>query len=139
MRRILSALIVVFVLLLSSVVNATTTWTKPAQNWSLCTEDTGTGTAPSAVTDGIMLADFATVQVCVSPSSGSLTAGSLLAYLWNPGTRAWYRAPDLDLSVAAGTGNCFIGINFRVSGAKLAYVPSGLGVASVTYIVGWRR
>ena len=139
MKRIIKAFIVGAVLLSCLNAHAATTWTKPAQNVSLCTESTGTGSAPTLVTDGLLLADFATVQVCIQTTGAAFTAGSLLAYLWDPSLRVWLRAPDLDLSVAAGSGNCFIGINFRVSGGKLAYIPSGLGAASVTYLTGWRR
>lgn len=143
MRHATRAAIAVLALTLGSLpARATTTWTTPATKVSLCTETTGTGSAPSASTDGLSLTGLRTVQVCVEPSTGSLTAGTLQAYLWNPSSGAsgaWFRAPDLDLTVATAAGNCFIGINFQASGSRIAYVPTGLGVANKTYLLGWRQ
>jgi hypothetical protein len=121
---------------------ATTTWSKVGNYVSLCTETTGTGDAPTLVTQGLGLLGLKTVQVCVEPSASTLTNGTLLAYLWNPSSStagAWYRAPGLDLTSATAAGSCFVGINFQASGSRIAYVPSGLAVANKIYILGWRN
>lgn len=145
-------LIIVLSLLLCGIAQAATTWTTPSTRVSLCTDTTGTATAPSASTDGLSLVGLATVQVCVEPAVGSsLTAGSLYAYLWNPSSSGpdggfsgfWGRAPDLDLTVAASTaagyGSCFLGINVKGNGARIAYIPYGLGaITTKTWILGFR-
>jgi hypothetical protein len=123
--------------LASSLAQATTTWTQPGTYYSLLTESTGTGSAPSAATDGLSLVGVTTVSVYAETTASTFTAGSLLCYLYDPIGAVWLRAPDLDLTVGA-YNTAFIGINIKANGGRIAYIPSGLGQANVVRVFGWK-
>lgn len=102
-----------------------------------------TPVAPSS-TDGLPLeaqsiwrtSSVKTISVIVE-GAGVMTAGGVLqAYLKNPVTGTWARVADgsLDLYVAAVQYQGFSGLYVPVSRGSIAYVASGLGVASVIYI-----
>jgi hypothetical protein len=65
---------------------------------------------------------------------GAFTAGKLLAYLYNPQSTRWSRAADLDLTVPAANGQCFSGFYVLHKRGRIAYVPSGLGLANRVYL-----
>jgi hypothetical protein len=70
-------------------------------------------------------------------TAGTMTAGGVLqAYVKNPISGTWVRVADgsLDLFVAAVANQGFTGIYVPVARGRIAYVASGLGVASTIYI-----
>lgn len=139
MRSMLCGFLFLAATLFCSMAQATSTWSQPGTAYSLLTETTGTGDAPSAATDGLALAGITTVSVyALKSGADELHAGSLLAYLYDPVGAAWSRAPDLDLTTIAAACS-FVGINFRANGGRIAYVPSGLGHGNYVRIFGWRQ
>lgn len=128
-------------LAISSPASAATTWADLAAlpSWSrgvsaTCT--TGTESAPAAATDGIALNGFAGFSVTIE-TGGTMTAGGqLLAYMRNASSGNWVRAPDLDLVVQALANQSFGGFTVTADVGRVAYVPSGVGVASTIYIIG---
>ena len=118
----------------------TTTWSSAGVKKSLLVESTGTGDAPSAKTNGLSLVGISSVCVFVESTASTFTAGSLLAYLWNEdsgSSGAWFRAPDLDLTITAVAKWGTLGVNVKANGSRLAYTPSGLGQANKVYIHGY--
>lgn len=119
-----------------------TTWTTPASlvSKAACTTGSETGTPPSTDSDGLALSRLSGFVVHVEAGS-AMTAGSLAAYLWNPVTDQWNRAPELDITVVGG-GSSEASSGFAVtsprSGSRIAYLPDGLGVAVDVYIVATR-
>lgn len=70
-------------------------------------------------------------------TAGTMTAGgSLQAYLQNPATGAWNRAPDLDLTTQALARQAWLGLKVVSSKGRIAYLPSGVGLAVTIYLVG---
>lgn len=68
-------------------------------------------------------------------TAGTMTAGGTLqAYLLNPVTSNWNRAPDLDVTVQALARQTFTGLSVNVSQGRVAYVASGVGVTVNIYI-----
>jgi hypothetical protein len=75
--------------------------------------------------------------VTVEATGGAMTAGGkLLAYLLNPVSGKWSRAPGLDIVVTALTAESYQGFNVLSDWSRIAFVPSGIGRASSTYLVG---
>jgi hypothetical protein len=122
---------------------ATETWAKGARGAfsavATCTTGTGTEAAPTTSTSaGLSLAGIHGFTVHIE-TSGTMTAGGkLLAYLFNPETGNWTPVSDgsLDLTVSAVASQSFSGFAVYGGGGRIAYVPSGVGVASHIYIVG---
>lgn len=130
--------------LLPSFTFASTTWsTTPTGAKAVCT--TGSESAPTLVTEGLRLdASNSGVRAVKSftvhaETAGTMTAGGVLqAYLWNPtgnsGNGQWNRAPDLDLTVSALASQAFPGFTVTSPVGRIAYVPSGVGLAVTIYI-----
>jgi hypothetical protein len=55
--------------------------------------------------------------------------GKLKAHHWNSKSARWNPAPDLDLTVAALQYQGFVGFAVPSPQGRVAYVPSGVGVA----------
>lgn len=137
-KLILAALLA---LLLPLTASAACTFTNAgAVNVNTCT--TGTeSTLTQSSTEGLSL-DSAFFSKPVTglavhvETAGTMTAGGFLqAYLQNPITGQWNRAPDLDVSVSALARQSFLGLRVVSSKGRLAYLPSGVGLASVIYLV----
>jgi hypothetical protein len=92
--------------------------------------------ATAAATDGMLLDSVGSVavEVCADAGQTITTAFSLKAYLMNPWTGVWSRAPDYDLANASGeTGDiCQQVGGWSVPGpqGRLAYAPSAGAVSS---------
>jgi hypothetical protein len=125
--------------------SAATTWSNGAWLFGgpgstvIATCSTGTESAPTLATQGISLANLAGFVVHAE-TAGTMTAGGLLkAYLYNAETGSWISAPDLDLTVQALAKQSFSGFTVTAPAGRIAYVPSGVGVAVTIYIVGTAR
>ena len=114
-----------------------TTYTTPDQFSRKGSFTTGTEAAPAG-DDGLSLAGLSGLVVHLESSAPVTAGGSLLAWLRNPITGNWNRAPDLD--VTSGTGlqrQAWPGIRVDVRSGRIAFVPSGLGsVTGDVYLVG---
>lgn len=120
-----------------------TTWTTPDALVSKCVDTTGTGSAPTAATDGISLTNLGSKNgftVIYESTASTFAACTLLAYLYaselSSGAGAWVRAPDLDLSVQALTAQGFTGFRVVSPRGRIAYVPSGSGQSGIIWITG---
>ena len=143
MKRILSA---VLALAVSLPAWATTTWSQPTPitayqsrvriALAICT--TGSEAAPTNTvtsSEGLPLVDVGAFTVMIE-TSGNTSAGSLYAYLHNPATGNWIRAPDLDVTVPAGvTSYAWPGFTVNAPVGRIAYVPQGLGSITVNVYV----
>lgn len=82
------------------------------------------------------VAGFSVQVVSTAADTGVMSAGTLQAYLYNPISKTWSRAPDLDLTVASGQSAAYG--SFQVTGGhgRIAYVPSGLTAPVRVYFQG---
>lgn len=137
MTKLFAALLAAFFALQAQ---AATTWSSASSGRTvIATCTTGTESAPTLATQGIELANVSGFAVHAE-TAGTMTAGGvLLAYLYNPQSSVWNRAPDLDLTVQALADQSFAGFQVTSYAGRLAYVPSGVGVAVTIYIVGTFR
>jgi hypothetical protein len=119
---------------------ATTTWSNGSSaRVSIATCSTGSESAPTLATQGLELANVSGFTVHAE-TAGTMTAGGVLqAYLYNPESSSWIRSPDLDLVVQALAKQSFAGFQVTSYAGRLAFVPSGVGVAVTVYIVGTFR
>ena len=146
--HIFLALTVLAAVVLGTSALATTTWTsKTGGDFPSATGTTTTGTeaAPTTATDGFGLNGLAgfTVHLESVPNGDggvlNFSAGTLLGYLYNPVSGAWNRASELDLVVAAGAPTAaYTGFTVSNPNGRVAWVPSGVGVAVRVYIEGTR-
>lgn len=136
----LFAVVACLALALASPAFAATTWSSPVGGTraiAVCT--TGTEAAPATWSDGLALWGVAGFAVHVEAAL-AMTAGTLQAYLYNPESGSWNRAPDLDIAVPAGvTKHASAGFEVTAPTSRIAYLPSGLGVAVTVYIIGAGR
>lgn len=102
--------------------------------------DPGVGTRTPG--DGLWLNGQMAITVSLYPNpGGTLTGGSLLAWVWFPSMNIWNRAPDLDLTVTSGTYTGPNGYTFapmRVSnrqGQLLLYAASALTGTSGDFLL----
>jgi hypothetical protein len=66
---------------------------------------------------------------------GTLSSGTLQAYLYDPAASRWSRAPDLDLTVTSGLASqSFTGFTVTQPVGRIAYVPNGLGQPVNVYL-----
>jgi hypothetical protein len=141
MKRLLSQLAAaVLALFVAGHAFATETWAKGtrgnASAVATCTASNGTETAPTSTAAGLALVGIRGFTVHIE-TAGTMTAGgSLLAYLFNPESGHWVRAPDLDLTVTAVGSMSFAGFSVSGGTGRIQYVPSGVGLASTIYIIG---
>jgi hypothetical protein len=69
-------------------------------------------------------------------TAGTMTAGGVLrAWLQNPLTGQWNRAPDLDVPVQALARQGFLGLSVVSAKGRIAFLPDGVGLAAVIYII----
>lgn len=99
---------------------------------------TGTEAGALGAADGIDLRGLEAVQVAIE-AGGALTAGNLRAWVRNPATGAWNRAPTLDLAVQALAAQAFPVVELNGLQGRLAYLPDGLAIASSVYLCGLPR
>lgn len=128
-------------------------WTKIAPNTVRSDYESGTGTAPTDTQpdggsivnlgqSGFPLANFKGFSVTVrvtsnNPDAGVMTAGYLRAYIYDIAAVKWSRAPDLDLTVAAGlTSQSFYGFTVTAGVGRIAYVPDSVTRPVSVYITG---
>ena len=146
MRASLLSLSAIVALLVAAPASATITWSTDTTLPALvarvakasCT--TGTETAPTLSTDGLLLTGVVAVSVTIEASAAMTANGKLLAYSRNPITGTWARVPDLDLTVAAVAAQTFSRLVSSPSVSSLAFVPSGIGtVTSTVYVTGYFR
>lgn len=142
-----------FILLLAVAfalpVPAATTWTTNTSQTtdlvrvSVGTFTTGTEAAPTAGVGtapnqkGLDLFGIEGGTVIIE-TAGTMTAGGVLkAYIYNPITTNWIPMPDMDITVPAAASHS---ASFFVWGdwSRIAFVPSGVGLASTIYISGRR-
>ena len=146
--RIFLALTVLAAVVLGTSALATTTWTsKSGGDFPSATAVTTTGTeaAPTLATQGFDLnglAGFTVHLESIANGDGGVmnfSAGTLLGYLYNPVSGVWNRASELDLVVAAGVPTAaYTGFSVSNPNGRVAWVPSGVGVAVKVYIEGTR-
>lgn len=138
MTKILAALLTLALPLLASA--ACTYATAGGSSTTVATCTTTTEAAPTLVTEGRSLDGLAGFTVALRSSGTSTAGGALLAYLWVQGAQAWVRAPDLDLTAQALTGQVWPGFVVTVPQGRIDYRPSGLGANTTTiYIIGASR
>lgn len=98
--------------------------------------DTGTESAPVALTDGLDMSNVLGFAVHVE-SGSSFDGGTLQAYLLNEVTGNWNRAPELDLTVeTALLAQGFSGFEVTSPSSRIAYVPDGIAAGLTIYING---
>lgn len=92
--------------------------------------------------DGLWLTGLMAITVSLYPNPGlTLTGGSLLGWIWTPSMGIWNRAPDLDLTVTAGTytgPNGYLFAPMRVpnrQGQLLNYLASSLTGTSADFLL----
>lgn len=161
MPRAVKLLLVVFTLAFASSAFASGLWSKVSGPFAAVKAffSSGTGSAPTdrnpdggviAVgQSGISLANATGLQVTVETlngpipgndaglylDGGTLSAGALQAYLYDPSAGRWARAPDLDLTVTSGlAAQSFTGFQITQKQGRIAYVPSGLGQPVNVYL-----
>lgn len=100
---------------------------------------TGTETAPTLATQGLRLEGLAGLTVVATAATAMTAGGQLQAYLYVPAAASWVRAPDLDLTVQALTGQAFPGFTVSVPFGRIDYRPSGTGLATTISIQGAGR
>ncbi len=161
MPRAVKLLLVVFTLAFASSAFASGLWSKVVGPYAAVKAffSSGTGSAPTdrnpdggviAVgQSGISLANATGLQVTVETlngpipgndaglylDGGTLSAGALQAYLYDPSAGRWARAPDLDLTVTSGlAAQSFTGFQITQKQGRIAYIPSGLGQPVNVYL-----
>lgn len=115
---------------------ASCTWTYSGHT-AVGTCTTGTESTLAA-SDGLPLVDwraFSGVSV-YAETAGTMTASVLQAWAQNPVTGAWMRVPDLDLTVQALAKQGWFGLSVPSPTGRIAWLPSGTGLATTIYIIG---
>jgi hypothetical protein len=133
----------IFALLFPLSAFAGTTWTSPDGLTSKAVDTTGTGSAPSAATDGIDLSAIGMrngFTVVYESTGAAFTACSLQAYVRsavaNSGAGLWVRVPDLDLTVQALTAQGFVGFRVTAPRDRIAFIPNGCAQPGIVWILG---
>jgi hypothetical protein len=138
--KLLTAIIVLF---LAAPAYATCTWTASTnvagvQGACSATE----GAAPTKVTDGTTfggtwIGKVTGFTVVIDAGASTMTATTLLCWVFNPATNVWSRMPDWDLSVQALTSQSFYGIPVphAPAGVRIAWQPAAAGQTNTVYII----
>lgn len=153
MKKLLGPLFIASALALAIPVLATTTWSEPTNlpsyvrvSKAACT--TGTETSHTATAAGLDLAGLKGFVVMAKTCSaftgstcsavgGNMTAGGKLqAWIRNPVTSSWARAPDLDITVTAVAEEAYPGYTVSMPFGTIAFDPNGVGTGVELYIVG---
>lgn len=143
----LTAVVATLAALAAGPVLATTTWTDVHRGMPAdvhCVKGaftTTTEAAPTAATDGFSLSDVDGLSLEAEGASTLTAGGKYIAYIYNPTTSAWAPVSDgsLDLTAAAVPKQAWSGFTVTVPYSRIAWVPSGVGVASDLYICGHSR
>ena len=97
----------------------------------------GATLASGAAVVGLNTYGLKSVQVYVEATVGAMTAGGkLLAYVLNPVTSVYMRLPEMDITVTALQWESYTGIQVLGDYSYIAFVPSGVGRTTSTYLVG---
>lgn len=98
---------------------------------AVCTTGTEAGPAANDVASGLELRGLSSGGVGVhveSTPDAAFTAGTLDVYLYNPATGNWNLAPDLQITVPAGSHRfAAAGLPVSAGVGRIAVVPTGLG------------
>lgn len=126
-------ILAVAALLFASLASATCTWspTRGGGVQAVCT--TGTEANALLATDGYNLGSVSGVIVHAEASTPMTAGGVLQAYLYNPISKQWNRAPSYDLTVAALVAQAFPAVS--MVSQQLAFLPSGVGVGLTIYML----
>ena len=100
---------------------------------------TGTESAPTLATEGLKLQNLTGIVAFASAASAMTAGGQLQAYVYNLASGSWVRAPDLDLTVQALTGQAWPGFVVTVPTGRIDYRPSGTGQATTIVLQGASR
>lgn len=145
MRKIIFALLSLFAF---TPAFAATTWSADTSQDStlvtvskaVCT--TGSESAPAdgvgSPAVGLALFGVEGFSVYAEAAAAMTSGGTLQAYLYNPITTKWARAPDLDLVVSNLQYQAFPGFTVVADWARIAFVPVGVGQAVTVYVMGRR-
>lgn len=130
--------VLAFLLLLPSAAFATCTHTDNGSYVSIVctsgTESTLTASSAEGLKLNALFSKIAGLSVHAE-TAGTMTAGGTLqAYVQNPATGNWNRAPDLDLTVQALARQSFVGLQIVNQMGRIAWLPSGTGLATTIYI-----
>lgn len=102
-----------------------------------CTTGSETLASGASATYGMALGGLHAFDVVVQATSSTFSAGTLSAYLYDPVNSIWARVPDLDLVVTAGlTAQAYPSQLVTSREGRVAYMPTGLGVACVITLEG---
>ena len=97
----------------------------------------GATLASGANVVGLNLFGLKSIVVFCEATVGAMTAGGkLLAYGLNPVTSKYVRAPELDLVLTGLQWESWQGLQVLGDYSYVAYVPSGSGRTTSTYLVG---
>ena len=134
MTKLFAALLALVLPLLASAACTYSSGTEWSTRIATCT--TTTEAAPTLVTEGLSLGGKKGMTVAAE-SSGTMTAGGTFqAYLWiasaASGAGRWLRAPHLDLTAQALTGQVWPGFAVTVSAGRIDYRPAGTGALTTT-------
>lgn len=125
-------------LLFTSPALAATTWSFPStsvrSSKAACT--TGSEAAPAVSYAGISTAGIRGLSIHAEAAGAMTAGGKLLAYGLNPVTGNWNRIPSQDIVVTALQYEAYSGIEIVAGVSRIAWVPSGVGVAVDIYIFG---
>lgn len=112
---------------------------------SLALTETGDGITAAGLSGGVDVAGLNLhglkgFDVFIEASGGAMTAGGkLLAYALNPVTMKWARLPAQDITVSALTAESYDAFAVPVDWNYVAFVPSGIGRSSTTYLIGRKK
>ncbi len=123
---------------------ASTTWDlteESSKGYVVATCTTGTESAPTLITEGLDLDRVKGLTVSYEAAGAITISGVLKAYLWNPISEQWNRAPDIDLTATTADVDQEWGLEVvgHPPGSRIAFVPVGIGVAGSLYIRGGKR
>lgn len=141
--------VLLFGLLVAATATATTTWTagdSGDRRTATAVTTTGTEAAPTLSTQGFGLSGARGFSVhvesaCVLADGGctypAFSAGTLKAYLLNPVTNKWGRAPKLDCEVPSASSASCSGYRVEANWGRVAFIPAGLGASTAlnVYVV----
>jgi len=146
MRKLILALAAVAVTLaFATPAEATVNWSKKTSPYqvskAVCSSGTETGTPPTtnpcSTDQGLCLNTIGGFTVRAEASSTFTAGGYWAAYLWEPDSKSWARAPDLDLYVDSTLSKqSWAGFEVVSRMGGIAFLPQNVGVAAVLKIIG---
>jgi hypothetical protein len=111
---------------------------------SVTSTQNATDSAPTLDTEGCNLSDvggFDLFVECQNAQTFTGTTGSFQAYKWSENLAAWYRAPELDVSIpTGGVGQrrvVFPGWNVSAPRGRVAHIANSVAVSGGTLTVSY--